>query len=240
MKKLFLLLTCVIFTHTVWAQTPTATPISTDSSKINISTTGGNPGSAFGLILSTNGVGLQFAQNIGGAKMLAVRVGGMYMPYKLTNLEYDFDGTVLVINGDIKLGSVQALVDFHPFKNAFKITGGLAYMLSDMNATAFLKDSVKQDEITISPEEAGKIDVGVKIGPLCPYLGIGFGRAIPKSRVSFNFEVGGYYITHPEITFVATGMLEPSSSNEKIIQDNVKGYSWLPMMNFSLNFKLGK
>lgn len=215
------------------APKPTAAEVATK-------TEGGNPGSALGIILSTNGVGLQFAQNINASKTLAVRVGGMYVPVSLTNYEYDFDGTVLVINGDIKVGAIQALIDFHPFNNAFKLTGGLAYMMTNVTALANVKDSVKQGDIMLSPKEVGDIDVGINMGPLCPYIGIGFGRAVPKTRFSFNFEVGGYYINQPNVTFKATGMLEPSSSNEKVLQDNMSGYNWLPMLNFGLNFKLGK
>jgi opacity protein-like surface antigen len=246
MKKTLLTLFAMAICLHSWAQAPTntkpveQTPAATKSEAEAKASEGGNPGSAIGLNLSTNGVGLQFAQNIGSKRMLAVRVGGMYMPFKLTNFEYDFDGTKLVINGDIKLGSVQALVDFHPFKNAFKITCGLAYMLSDISATAMVKDSVKQGDIMISPDEVGKIDVGIKVGPICPYVGIGFGRAVPKTRFSFNFEVGGYFITKPQVSFKASGMLEPTSSNEKVLQDNMSGFTWLPMMTFGFNFKIGK
>lgn len=164
----------------------------------------------------------------------------MYLPFKLSNFENDFDGTTLVINGDLKLGALQALIDFHPFKNAFKITGGVAYMLTDVTAIGNVKDSVLQVDILLSPDEVGKIDIGIKVGPICPYVGLGFGRAIPRSRASFNFEIGGYYISQPKVSFVASGMLEPSSANETIIQDNMKGYSWLPVMNFGINFKISK
>lgn len=246
MKKTLLTLTCLALSMQLWAQAPTntkpieQTPPATKSEAEAKANAGGNPGSAIGLVMSTNGVGLQFTQNIGGAKMLVARAGGMYMPFKLTNFEYDFEGTTMVLNGDIKLGAVQALFDFHPFKNAFKLTAGAAYMLSDINATGLVKDSVKQGDIMISPEEVGTLDIGIKVGPICPYVGIGFGRAVPRKRVSFNFEMGAYYITKPQLTFKATGMIEPTSSNEKVFQDNLSGYSWLPMMNFGLNFKISK
>lgn len=246
MKRTLLTLSCLIISVQLWAQVTTNsksvefTASSNKTEAITKAEVSGNKGSAIGLNLATNGVGLQFAQNIGDAKMLAVRVGGMYMPLKLTNYEYNFDGTKLIINGDIKLGSIQALVDFHPFKNAIKITGGLAYMLSDINATAKVKDSVSQGDIMISPDEVGQIDVGIKVGPICPYVGIGFGRAVPKTRFSFNFEIGGYYITKPQVSFKASGMLEPTSSQEIVLQDNMKGFTWLPMMNFGFNFRIGK
>ncbi|MCF8255097.1 MAG: hypothetical protein K9H61_03375 [Bacteroidia bacterium] len=243
MRKLIFTLVTFFIGFSVLAQTPNppsnqtkSTSPKTDSTQLNL----GPAGTSFGLMVSTNGAGLQFSQNLGKNKMFALRLGGLYLPYKLTNFENDFEGTTLVINGDVKLGSLQALIDFHPFKNAFKITSGVAYLLTDVSAIATVKDSVQQGDILLSPDEVGKIDVGMKVGPICPYLGIGFGRAIPKSKVSFNFEIGGYYISQPEVTFKATGMLEPSSANETIIKNNVKGLSWLPIVNFSLNFKISK
>jgi len=246
MKKTLLTLSYLFICVQLWGQAPTnskpveATASSTKTEAMVKAEESVNKGSAIGLNLATNGIGLQFAQNIGGTKMFAIRAGGMYMPFKLTNYEYNFDGTKLVINGDIKLGAIQALVDFHPFKNALKITGGLAYLLTNINATAQVKDSVSQGDIMISPDEVGQIDVGIKVGPICPYIGLGFGRAVPKTRFSFNFEIGGYYITKPQVSFKTSGMLEPTSSQEKVLQDNMKGFTWLPMMNFGFNFKIGK
>lgn len=154
MNKIILPLFIVVFRLHSVAQTPTTAAPQLTPSKIDSIKVFSEPsGTSIGLIISSNGIGLQFAQNLGGAKILAVRVGGMYMPLKLNNFEYDFDGTKLVINGDLKLGAVQALLDFHPFKNAFKITGGIAYMLTDMSAIATVKDSVKQGDIMLSPDQ---------------------------------------------------------------------------------------
>ncbi|MBP7511157.1 MAG: hypothetical protein KA981_04470 [Bacteroidia bacterium] len=243
MKKIKFTLFTLLLGFQIFAQAPSVPPLQNAGSFTKIDTSNlnlGPAGTSLGLMVSTNGVGLQFAQNLGKNKLLALRLGGMYLPFKLSNFENDFDGTTLVINGDLKLGALQALIDFHPFKNAFKITGGVAYMLTDVTAIGNVKDSVLQADILLSPDEVGKIDIGIKVGPICPYVGLGFGRAIPRSRASFNFEIGGYYISQPKVSFVASGMLEPSSANETIIQDNMKGYSWLPVMNFGINFKISK
>ncbi|OYU94275.1 MAG: hypothetical protein CFE21_16955 [Bacteroidetes bacterium B1(2017)] len=243
MKKLLLNLACALLALNVGAQAPTPAPAppaaAAPSTTIEPLATG-NKGTAIGLIISTDGVGLQFAQNLNAKKNLAIRVGGMYIPYTLSNFAYNFDGTDLLINGDIKLGAFQAIFDYHPFSNAFKLSGGAAYMLSAISATAMVKDSVKQGDISISPDEVGKIDVGLKVGPICPYVGLGFGRAVPRSRFSFNFELGAYYINQPQVSFKASGMLEPTSSQQKVLQDNMSGYNWLPIMNFGFNFKIGK
>lgn len=236
MKRIIYLLISVIYCLGAVAQTPA---VKADSAQAKLEPVGG-PGTALGLNLGTNGVGIQLAQNIGMKRMLAVRVGATYFPFTISNLEYDMNGTKVILNGDLKLGAISAMFDFHPFQNAFKLTAGMGYMMTGVNTTGLLKDSTQQGDIMLSPKEVGEIKLDINVPKLCPYVGIGFGRAVPKTRFSFNFEVGAYYMGHPELTFKTTGMLEPTSSQEVIMQDNVSGISWLPQMNFSFNFKLGK
>jgi hypothetical protein len=198
------------------------------------------PGSAIGVNFSTNGVGIQFARDIGTSKLLAFEIGASYLPYSISNMQLSLDGTKLNLNGDIKLGAINAMIDFYPMRNAFKFTAGLAYMLTEASFTASPVDSAKQGDIMISPEEQGIISIGATMGPIVPYVGIGFGRAVPKKRFSFNFEMGAYYINQPNISFKTTGMLEPTSTQQGVLQSNVDGYNWLPMMNMGFNFKISK
>lgn len=43
-------------------------------------------------------------------------------------------------------------------------------------------------------------EIGLKLTKVKPYFGIGFGRSVPKKRVSFQFELGAWYHGKPEIT----------------------------------------
>ncbi|MBU3661728.1 MAG: hypothetical protein FGM41_00820 [Bacteroidetes bacterium] len=195
------------------------------------------PGLGLGLNLSTNGVGLQIAHTLNKQGTLAARLEGRYLPLKAENLEVDVEGTSLIADLDTKFGSMGLMVDWHPFGNAFKITGGFAILLNDISGTAITKDSTKQGDIMLAPEEVGTLTFGLK-AKASPYIGIGFGRAIPKTRFGFTFEVGSFYTGAQDVTFKATGMLEPSSSNEAVLQDNLSGLTWWPVMNFGFNFRL--
>ncbi len=196
-------------------------------------------GIGFGINFSSNGVGINLAKNLTQKGRFAIRLYGTYMPYSIKNMAFDLDKTALVINADIKLGSIGAILDIHPFGGPFKISAGYAMLLTQINATALTRDSTKQGDIMIPPDEVGKITTGITFNP-SPYVGIGFGHAVPRGRVGFNFEFGAYYVGQPKLDFKVSGMLEPTSSQESVLQNNLKGLSWLPVLNMGFNFRLTK
>jgi len=192
-----------------------------------------------GLNLSTNGIGAQVAYSILDNGKLAARLEGRYLSIGLNNYEAAVSGTKLVADATVKLGSIGAMVDYHPFGNAFKLVAGYALLLNDVSAVAITKDSSKFGDVAIPPNEVGDIKFGMTVKP-SPYIGLGFGRSVPDKRFGFSFEIGTYYTGSPEITFKTTGMLEPTSANEPILRENLSGLTWWPVMNFGFNFKIGK
>ncbi len=207
---------------------------------------------SLGILGTTNGFGLQLAKQIGNKNKFAIKLSGTHFLYNINNQIVTIDGKniyfygntlvgiKLKVNGEIKLGSVNMAFDYHPFANAFKISSGLALLFSQLNFIATPRDSLKQGEISIGPEEQGNIYYGLKTQLVCPYLGIGIGRAVPKKRVGFNFEIGTYYIGAPQLSFKTTGMLEPTSVEERKLKDNLRNYQLLPIILFNLNVRISK
>ncbi|MFN4082582.1 MAG: hypothetical protein ACK4K9_03020 [Bacteroidia bacterium] len=196
-------------------------------------------GFGIGINLSTNGIGGQVAYSFLNNGKLNGRLEARTLSLKMNDYEADINGTKLVADVTVKLGSVGAMIDFHPFGNAFKVTGGYAILLNDISGLAITKDSTKFGDISIPPDEVGTISFGMNVKG-SPYIGIGFGRAVPKKRFGFTFEVGSYYTGAPNVTFKTTGMLEPTSANEPTLRKNLSGLTWWPVMNLGFNFRLGK
>jgi len=190
-----------------------------------------------GIQLSTNGIGFQFARSIHATNKFILKIGGTYLPINIKNYASDFSGTKLSTNLSINLGAIGAYVDWHPFGNSFKITGGLAYLLTNLNGTSIIKDSVVQGELKLDPNKVGNIKTEIKTNPIAPYLAFGFGRSIPKHRLGFGVELGTYYIGAPKVSFVCSGILEPSSSNEAKLNENLKVNQFLHQLVFNVNFK---
>ena len=197
------------------------------------------------LNLTSNGIGVELSRSLTTNRKLVARIGGNYLAYDLKDFPYNNGSKAkpqyLLANANIVLGSIGAYIDWHPFGNAFKLTGGVAYLMSKVTSTAQLRDSTPQGDIQISPDEVGQIKAEIKPSSnIAPYIGIGFGRAIPKNRVGVSFEMGTYYMGSPNVDFYCTKMLEPTSSMKTVLSDNLSPNQWLPRLSLSINIKLTK
>lgn len=211
-----------------------------------------NKNFAIGCIATSNGIGLQIAKPLGKKQNFALRLSASYLPYSFNNFVITIDGKSILlngntaggfklkVNGEIELSTVGIFVDYHPFNNAFKICIGSGLLYSNMNFIATPRDSLKQGDISIPPNEQGNIFLGLRTQLFCPYLGVGFGKAVPKKRIGLNIEIGTYYIGSPKLSFNTTGMLEPTSSEEKKLRNNIKNYYLLPALSLGINIRLGK
>jgi hypothetical protein len=245
MKKIatiFLLMTIGIF---VKAQEQPASTNPVSATSVLVEDKLGSHAWGASLNLTSNGIGVELSRSLTTNRKLVARIGGNYLAYDLKDFPYNNGSKAkpqyLLANANIVLGSIGAYIDWHPFGNAFKLTGGVAYLMSKVTSTAQLRDSTPQGDIQISPDEVGQIKAEIKPSSnIAPYIGIGFGRAIPKNRVGVSFEMGTYYMGSPNVDFYCTKMLEPTSSMKTVLSDNLSPNQWLPRLSLSINIKLTK
>lgn len=113
----------------------------------------------------------------------------------LTTEEITLEGK---INTDI---NYKVLVDLYPFKNSsFHLTAGAFYgprnFASAYNTEPFLAEKdwgtagVTIGDYRITTDENGIIQANVEFEQLKPYLGLGFGRAVPNKRVNVTCDFG--------------------------------------------------
>ena len=240
MKKLITIIVLFHFAWNVQAQTDTTQMQETAKNAVDSKPTDPSKLAKWGIgvNLTTNGIGVGIAKSVHSKNKIIAKLEGSFLPLSLNNYEYTIGTSKLLVNSTINLGSIGLYFDWHPFSNAFKLTGGLAYMFTSLSGNAMFKDSVLQGELKISPNSIGNIEVKIKTMPIVPYLGLGFGRSIPKTRLNVGFDLGAYYINAPLLTFKCTGMLEPTSDQEKLLNDNLSVNKLLPVIRLNLNIKL--
>lgn len=180
---------------------------------------------SLGVSAGTDGIGFQLAAPI--TYHFAVRAGYSFMPaFKYSQkLKLDQSGTAgafidkeVELEGKLNMGDFSLLFDWYPSKNSsFRITAG-AYIGKDnivniTNKNAFLNPayagmagidlskagSAPMEKYTIVTDKAGNIDGKVKVNGFKPYIGIGFGRAIPKKRIGCQFDLGVQFWGKPEL-----------------------------------------
>ena len=139
-----------------------------------------------------------------------VRAGYAIMPkFKFkADIDYTRNGNKYTADVAIKLnkGDFKLLFDAYPFKkSSFHFTAG-AYIGSSEFAKIYndaplagidpSEWGTAQIQISNNPEHmfstdnCGNVKGRVKVAGFKPYLGIGFGRVVPSSRLTVNFDLG--------------------------------------------------
>ncbi len=157
--------------------------------------------------------------------------------------EYQHDTEDLIdsvkLNATAKFAGIPLLVDFTPKDYGwFRLTAGLMFNLTDINGKGHYMEDIHVNDITLEGEDS-ELSFGWETPKVTPYVGLGFGRTIPKRRIGFMIDFGSIYIGEPDIKMNSTGLLEPTAAaNEKKIEDKLKDGKFWPVINMMLTFKL--
>tara|TARA_R110001592_G_scaffold234658_2_gene492292 strand:+ start:14742 stop:15452 length:711 start_codon:yes stop_codon:yes gene_type:complete len=194
--------------------------------------------SAIGLSAGLPGFGIDYAYNIN--RSLNVRAGFLAFSFNDFNTDMDISGQSVNVNANLNSTVFDLMLEYHPTTNkAFKLVAGLSYLNNvGVNTLVLLNDDIGYGDLIINNEEIGDIDITLDYTGIAPYLGFGFGRAVPKKRAGFGIELGAYYAGGPDVTIVASGMLENTSEEEQQLEDNLASYAWIPRAMMRLTIKL--
>ena len=211
---------------------------------------------AVGTGASTTGIDFDLAMPI--TKHFALRAGLSFMPDISINDQvaayisgYDapYD---MAVNGSLKRTSGQITLSYYPFnRSCFFLTAGAYFggetMIQINGHSDELGDLVAQSgkagviigNQEIPVDQHGNVCGGLRVQKFRPYVGLGFGRAVPKRRVGFLFELGVQFHGTPEVytdngTINLTDVANDDDKYSKVI-DKLTVY---PMMKFHVNVKL--
>ena len=158
--------------------------------------------------VGVGGIGFDLATPLG--RHFNLRGGGMFFGYN-TSIVTD-DG--YQVNGDLKLKTVTAMLDYAPFGGSFRISPGIVfYNGNGLQATATVPASGTFDlgdqTYKSSVEDPLHGSLGLTFGnKVAPALTVGWGNMIPRhlgQHWSVPFEIGFEYISDPKITLQFAG-----------------------------------
>ena len=254
MKRLLVFCAILLLCHTSYAQD---IPVRTAFSNLGVSLNG-----------STTGIGVTLSTPLAKHFVLRGGYQFSFLSYKHTYGGFEpiyIDGMALSIP-DIELraklntGAAHMMVDWIPFKKgtgAFFISAGFFLGSSDILT---VDGQFDMNNPTIKQiEEAGllqdiEIDLGddavyigmdghmgaaLDVNGFRPYVGLGWGRAIPKRRVGFRFELGTMFMGRPEVTSpnMRSGVIGADNSE---FTEVVNMLTVFPQISFQLTYKVFK
>ena len=170
-----------------------------------------------GLSVSTTGIGVDVATPIGNH--LALRAGVSFMP----NISFDTDVDVstnnpqissreMNVGGELGRTTGEVLINVYPFPHA----GFFACVGASFGGNTLVKINGHSDELaqdiaagqsagieigdyTLPVDENGNVSGGLRTNNFRPYVGLGWGRAVPSKRINFMFEAGVQFHGTPEV-----------------------------------------
>lgn len=99
--------------------------------------------------------------------------------------------------------------------------------------------------VTPNPAQNGNLNAYAKVKSFRPYLGIGFGRAVPKNRIGCQFDLGVQFWGKPDVYIPTYNKATGTYQDEKIDADRAGGdagkvlktvskFTVYPVLNFRL------
>lgn len=190
------------------------------------------------LSFGTQGIGAEF--NYGITRNLALSAGGNIAAIKASNI-FEVSG----LNSSSKVSAdfykIHLLADYTPFENLrwLRLVGGAAYFFkASGDATIYPSDRYKYGDIELDPDQVGNVTFNVDWKGFAPYIGLGFANIFPRRSFNINFDFGTYYLDRPTAAIIGTGILSGNASQTGQLQQNIRDYRWLPVLQINFNLKL--
>lgn len=179
--------------------------------------------------ISTLGAGLELAKGV--TPNFGVRAGFNYFSYGYgaTESEVSYDL-------ELELKSFAVFADWHPFKGAFRLSGGLVINGNGLTGNANPTTPVKIGDIDYN---LNSVDLAISYNTLAPYLGLGWDTTFgDRDNWGFVFDLGLIYSGSAEAALTAKGpgtsaafYEENRKKEQDELQSELDSLKWWPVIS---------
>jgi len=173
-------------------------------------------------------------------KRIGLRLGyskGYYDPSYFTVIS----GNSINVTTDFNIETFNLLVDYFPFKNKiFRITGGVAKNNNTYKVIITPLSGQTIGYILYPPEMIGNMKLITFTEEYNPYLGIGFGKTNPTTKLGLGIDIGLYYHGLPKFKIIANGSFAPSDKLKNILtfESAFKDWNFFPLINLHIKYRI--
>lgn len=188
--------------------------------------------------ISTLGLGIEGGMRLN--ETFGLRLGGNWLAFEDDGVEDDID-----YEADATLASLGALVDYHPFRGGFRVSGGLRFNFNQADLTGTATDDVEIGDVTFTAAEVGTLQGDVDFDVLAPYLGIGYGATLLEGAFSIGFDLGVMYQGQADVRLDSEdGLLSGSAVlndnlaiEEDEIEDDLDAFVLYPVVGLAVTYR---
>ena len=187
----------------------------------------------------TPGLGLQVQNSYG--EYLGIR--GVYNTFSI-----DYDRRVEGVDYDVdfELDNFGLMVDWHPFKNGFRISAGIMQNSNEVKGEANLVATQNIGGVNFTPAQIGTLEADIEFNSTAPYLGIGYGHRFGSDRRwSVDFDLGIMFQGEPDVELRGVGGLLQNNpafiaaveAEEAELEDDIDSFKYFPIITLGLSYK---
>ena len=185
--------------------------------------------------VSTLGGGLELAKGL--TPSFGLRGGFNYFSY-----DYDATESDVSYNLDLELKSFGLFADWHPFKGAFRISGGFLINGNGLEGKARPTTDV---EIGNTDYDLDSISLDISYNTFAPYLGLGWDTTFgDDDNWGFVFDLGLIYSGSPDAKLRVAGPDENDPTlagdvqrEQQELQDDLDALKWWPVVSAGLVYQ---
>jgi len=168
---------------------------------------------------------------------------------QFNSFSYDFDDEASDIDYDfdLELGSVGAMVDWHPGGGGFRLSAGFYLNDNEVNGTGEpTTATVEIGDAIFDTADVGTLTADLGFDDVAPYLGIGWGNAVGREgRLGIALDIGVLLQGEPDVNFRAVGanpaiqdLIDAEVAQEEAeIQDDIDEFDLYPVITLGLNYR---
>lgn len=212
---------------------------------------------AAGVSVGLSGIGVNLASPLGNH--FDLRAGALFMPGIKLSTDVDVETThagtstisTMQVDGDLSRISGELLLNYYPFRSAdFFLTAGAAFAGDKLIKIDGHNDELGQQvsegnkvgisigDCVLPVDKNGDVSGGLKVSPFRPYLGLGFGRAVPRKRLGFMVEMGVQFHGTPDVYSNSRTMDEATIDTDDTFTKVIDKLKVYPVLKFTLTGRI--
>lgn len=194
-------------------------------------------GLSLGTNISTLGVGLEAGYRLND--YFGLRLVGSYF---LDDLALEFSG--VEYDADLTLLSAGAVLDFYPFREVLRLSGGIRYNRNSADVQVTPTHNIHVGGLTLTPEQIGRLDGEVRFRSYAPYAGFGLEGSWFEQRLVVAADFGVFFQGSPDVELEGGGALagDPRvraavAREVDEIEDDLSFLGFYPVVHLSATYR---
>jgi hypothetical protein len=160
----------------------------------------------------------------------------------------DIEESDLTLDGKLKLGGVQALLDWYPFAGGFRVTAGAVEGGSLSARARPIGGTYTLNDVDYDAADIREATGSAKFDSISPYLGVGFGRALSRDgRFALTADIGVVFTGSPDVRLSVTcAVNDPAfcadlqndvAAEQAELQNDADDFKYWPVLSLGVSYK---